>query len=137
MKIISYTVEKIILTTAEEKSIKASWGVKWKGMKYAQEKHGFFYLVMGEWGGYTISQTKIVHTDIATQYMHQTEVLNKRTDNNGFLGTIIYTDETTLDVNIRKCTLEQLLTEKIYKKDSYTELIKKLIESKSQIYKVK
>lgn len=40
------------------------------------------------------------------------------------------------DVNIRKCTLEQLLTEKIYKKDSYTDLIKKLIE-KSKIYKVK
>jgi hypothetical protein len=136
MKIISYTVEKIILTTAEEKAIKASWGLKWKGMKYAQEKHGFFYLVMGEWSGYNNSQKKVVHTDIATQYMYHTEILNERTDN-GFLGTIIYNDETTLDVNIRKCTLEQLLTEKIYKKDSYTDLIKKLIESKSKTYKVK
>jgi len=127
MKKVTYTANKIILTTAEEKGIKTSWGGDWKKIIKAEHHGNYFYLITGEWSGYNSSQRRIVHvslSDFATF------------EKTPFVGTIEYSDNTTLEVNVIQCDLKKLFDNKLFRRNSYEDLINKLIATDSKFYKV-
>lgn len=132
MQTIEYTVKKLVLTP-EEKIIKKAWGDKWNIIKRDYDKHGFFYLITGEWSGYTSNQRKTVHIDTCNFNLGE-----KYKHDNGYIGTIKYSDNTTLTVYAEKFYLKTFFNIQMCQKPrpSYTDLIKKLIDSGETIYTV-
>lgn len=130
MNVVEYKVKKIVLTP-EEQMIKKSWGKYWAEIKHFQDIQGYFYLIIGEWSGYNSLQKKDVHIDICTNGIKKVKSASYI-----HLGIIEYTDKTVLDVRAEKYTLERLLKEKLSRKPSYTDLIKSLIKSNTQYYRV-
>lgn len=135
MKIIEYTVKKIILTP-EEKAIKSSWGRDWNTIMKLHNKKQPIYLVIGTWSGYNSSQRKILHIELinAPMYLKQSNIHNNKISD--YAGTIEYSDNTKLEVTIKAYTLQELLEEDVRRKSSYTDLIQKLVESNDNYYKV-
>ena len=135
MKIIEYTVKKVILTP-EEKSIKRSWGKDWNIIMKLHNKKQPIYLVIGTWSGYNSHQRRIVHVELinAPMYLKQSNIHNNKIS--GYAGTIEHSDNTKLEVTIKEYTLEKLLSENVKRKSSYTDLIQKLTESSDNYYKV-
>jgi len=129
MQLVEYKVKRLILSP-EEKIIKKSWGNNWANIKKLCDKNGYVNLVIGEWSGYNPKQRQDVHVDLCTK-----EMFNK--SGGYYLGTIYYTDNTTLKVRIETCKLSRIFEDKILRKPSYTSLIQSLLKSDNKTYHVK
>lgn len=111
MKIV--TTERLVFDKGERET-KKTWGNDWPRIWKDIKKYGGVAILTGTWSGYTASQSRIAHSEyvpwIHADGMH--------------LRTIVFTDGTTLRVEIRAYTIEQILEWKIRRIRAYDELIR-------------
>lgn len=126
MQVKTYTATKIVLSP-EEKEIKKSWSIHWSYFRKKFDRHEKFIILFGEWSGYNSKQQRIVHIDIGS------EELFKKSES---VGTIEYSDGTTLKVWQEKIGLTELFDRKLKCNPTYKGLVTKLMLSGSSYYKV-
>lgn len=135
----------MILESEEEKAIRKSWGRAWNVMRKSEKAHGCFYVILGEWSGYKANQRRIVHVDIGSSDIFSGIVSNsssprsklsdyEKSVTTRYLGRIVYSDNTTLEVTICQITFEDLFNDKLYRKVTYDRLIESLIKSGKKTY---
>lgn len=121
MKKVTYTTTKLILTK-EEKEIKKTWDDgTWKFLLKQEAVLGYVVLITGTWSGYP-GQTNCD----TTSYRHATMAMNPSI--HPYRGTIVFTDNTTLNVVSEKMTIEELLQRRIKQRGAYTELVIRMIQ---------
>jgi hypothetical protein len=118
------TTTRLILEP-EERAITKRWGSDWARMKKDEKKHGAFFVLMGEWSGYN-GCSRLVHTEYVP-YLHGEGIV---------LRTIRYTDGTTLNISVRRFTVQTLLSQKVERKAAYDELVYKARASSQVEYAV-
>ena len=111
-----------MILTPEEKGIKKTWDDgDWKYMKQMQRVLGYIVLLTGKWSGYA-GQTNCD----TTSYRHATLAQNPSI--HPYKGTIVFTDNTTLDMVSEKISIEELLNRRITKKEAYMDLINSMLK---------
>lgn len=107
------TTTRVVLDK-EERAIAKSWGSDWARIKTDVKKYGRACILTGEWSGYNAGQRRICHTEYS-----------RNDHSRGMaLKSIVFTDGTTLRVEIRAYTLEQILGWKMRRIQAYDELIR-------------
>jgi hypothetical protein len=124
MKRITYTTTRMVLETPQEKALAKSWGSDWKRMSVSEDKQGSFLVIFGDWSGYKSSQYRITHTMLSP------------IQEEGFLGTVKFSDNTKMDVWTKRMTREELLEGDFRKMEGYESLIREFLKSGKKYYKV-
>lgn len=127
MNITEHKVRRLTLTK-EEKEISKSWGPLWARFGALERKGKPIYLIFGDWSGYRSSQYRITHIDAALSHYRKVEDFR--------LGTVQFTDGTSMAVWVKSVTREQIINHKWRRSPSYTQLINKLIDSGKTFYQV-
>lgn len=107
------TTTRVVLDK-EERAIAKTWGSDWARIKADVKKFGRAAILTGEWSGYNSGQRRICHTEYSRNDHSRTMALKQ----------IVFTDGTTLRVEIRAYTLEQILEWKMRRIRAYDELIR-------------
>lgn len=113
-----------LVLTKEERRISKSWGRLWNLFGQRERSGKGIYLLLGDWSGYKPSQHRITHVGWN---------IYKDLDEN-YHGTVKFTDNTTMSVWIEKVTRKDIVSRKMYKNETYSELINDLIKSGSGYY---
>lgn len=124
MKKITYTTSRMVLETPTEKEVARSWGNDWKRMGSLESREGSFLVIFGDWSGYKSSQYRITHTMLSP------------IQEEGFLGTVEFSDNTKMDVWTKRMTREELLEGNFRKIEGYESLIRDFIKSGKKYYKL-
>lgn len=118
-------VERIVLDK-DDREIKKSWGRDWTRMMAEIKKHGRVHILRGIWSGYRSEQSKLCHVE----YIPTAHVQGLR------LQRIVFTDGTTLDLNVTSYDLAGLFFYKAMRKAQYDELVYKARLSMEETYYV-
>jgi hypothetical protein len=124
MKETTFSGTRLTLTK-EERPIAKSWGSWWSYFGRMERTHGGFLILFGDWSGYRSSQSRITHIDWCSKNM---------SDN--YRGTVQFTDGTTMSVWVRRVTRKQIIENKWRRNPTYESLIRKLISSGKDFYRV-
>lgn len=119
------TVQRVVLNE-EERAIAKSWGRQWARMKADIRKHGGVVILTATWSGYSASQSRICHTE-HVRWEHADDIV---------LKTIVFTDGTTLAIEVGRYTLEMIMREKVRRITQYDGLVSEARAALVETYSV-
>lgn len=122
------TVKRLVLNK-EEKKIRKTWGKDWLAMKREQEKNGGFDLVIADWSGYNSNQYRITHIEYDKDMSKAVGLKHSST-------IVQFSDNTTMQIWKEFHTLESVLENRIEKRLSYSDLIRRALKSGKSYYMV-
>lgn len=131
MKTTTFKTTRIQATTPEEKAIVKSWGSLWQRFGQLERTGRPILLIFGDWSGYRSSQYQITHIDVADHYGSPKQKIAE-----DFSGTVRFTDNTTMQVWVKKITRAEILQRGFKKRQCYYELINRLVKSGKTYYSV-
>lgn len=126
MKEITYTVDRLIPTTPEEKEVIKSWGPLWSQFTQDEKKEFGVLIIFGDWSGYKSAQYRVTHIDVAPSSIKSS----------GDIGTVEFTDGTTMKVWVERLTRKTILARGLHRKLGYTTLVDQFIRSGKSYYRV-
>lgn len=109
----------------EEKIVKNSWKDVWPRMKLQEYRTGWFWLIFGEWSGYSSRQVRVVHLD----FLSNLDAPLK-------LQGVTFTDGTTMRVWAQKVTRMEVIQRGLKRNLGYTKLINEAIKSGKEWFTV-
>lgn len=107
------TTTRVVLDK-DERAIAKTWGSDWARIRADVKKYGRACILTGEWSGYNSGQRRICHTEYSRNDHSRGMALKQ----------IVFTDGTTLRVEIRAYTIKQILEWKMRRINGYDELIR-------------